>query len=353
MKILIYGAGAVGGYIGGKLAHGGHDVSVLVRGVTAEAIDAYGLVINSTQEKIITHPKTVLSIAQAFQDGTQYDLIVMGMKSYDLRAALDPLVAFCPHPPTIITTQNGIGVEDILIEQYGAERIIAGSFTIPISKETTNQILVETDGGIGLSPTQPKQKIKEWVNLFKEANIKTAEVRDYEAMKWSKALLNIVGNATSAILNRPPTTIYKSEKMFNLEMRMLEEALAVMKARQLKIVDLPNWSAGKLAFGLRRLPKGLLKPILTGIVSRGRGDKMPSFYLDLNASKGKSEVVFHNGAIAKVGKECGVPTPVNAALADVLMKLTREEMDWREFDGRPKQLFLEVRRWEQTLGKLA
>ncbi|MCP5098895.1 MAG: ketopantoate reductase family protein [Chloroflexi bacterium] len=350
MKILVYGAGAVGGYIGGRLSQHGHDVTLLVRQVASDAINAYGLKISENHVTEVVKPQTLTSIPQAFSNGTTYDLIIMGMKSYDLKSALDPLVAFCSDPAMIITTQNGIGVENVLIQQYGAERIIAGSFTLALSKEATNQIVVQNEGGLGLAPTQPKQKIKEWVKLFNEAGIRTAGLKDYQAMKWSKALMNIVGNASSAILNRPTKVIYKSEMMFDLEMRMLRETLDVMKSLKLKIVDLPGWSPGRLSFGVRRLPNALFKPILSGIVARGRGDKMPSFHIDLNAGKGKSEVLFHNGAIAKAGQECSVPTPVNAALADILHKIVRKELDWRDFDGRPKKLFAEVRRWEKTLG---
>jgi 2-dehydropantoate 2-reductase len=349
MKILVYGAGAIGGYIGGRLSQHGHDVTLLVRKVTSDAINAYGLKINENEKTEIVRPRTVTSIPQAFAHGAAYNLIIMGMKSYDLKDALDPLVAFCKNPSMIITTQNGIGIENVLIQQYGTEPVIAGSFTMPISKDSTNNIIVENEGGLGLAPTQPGRKINDWVKLFRSVGIETEGLKNYQAMKWSKALMNIVGNATSAILNRPPKVIYKSEMMFDLEMRMLRETLDVMDALKLKVVDLPSWSPGKLSFGVRRLPTALLKPILSGIVTRSRGDKMPSFHIDLNSGKGKSEVLFHNGAIAKAGQECGVPTPVNAALADVLFKLAREELNWRDFDGRPKMLFAEVRRWEKSM----
>ncbi len=349
MKILVYGAGAVGGYIGARLTQSGHDVTLVVRQVLADAIEAYGLILTQGETREVVRPQTITSIPQAFQDDTHYDLIILGMKTYDLKTALDPLVAFCPNPPTIITTQNGIGIEKVLIDQFGAERIIAGSFTIALSKEATNQIGAENQGGLALAPTQPGQKIKEWVKLFQEAGIETVGIKNYQSMKWSKALLNIVGNASSAILNRPPGVIYKSNAMFELEMRMIEETLDVMQARKLKVINLPGWSATQLSFSVRRLPKPLLKPFLTNIVSGGRGDKMPSFYIDLNSGKGKNEVLFHNGAIARAGRAVNIPAPVNAAYSDVLIKLAREEYDWREFDGKPKRLYAEVRRWEKLL----
>jgi 2-dehydropantoate 2-reductase len=82
-------------------------------------------------------------------------------------------------------------------------------------------------------------------------------------------------------------------------------------------------------------------------VSEGRGEKLPSFHMDLSAGKEKNEVVYHNGAIARVGHEQGVPTPVNTVFNDLMLKLIRKEIDWRQFDGQPKRLIQEIRRFQQ------
>lgn len=347
MKILVYGAGAVGGYLGAKLQQAGNAVTLVAPEVIAEAIENNGLFITEEDETIESHPVALSAIAQAFMvDDPNYDLIIMGMKSYDLASALDPLIAFCPDPPAIVTVQNGIGVERPLVEQFGAEKIVAGALTVPVSRDATNKLAVERAGrGLGLAPLKPGQNIKQWVSLFKDAGITTMGVADYRSMKWSKALLNIVGNATAAILNRPPGVVYKSNKMYELEVRMLKETLDVMEKLNLTVIDLPGSPATRLVTGVRRMPKFLLQPILSRIVAKGRGDKMPSFHIDLTSGKRKTEVIYHNGAIAQAGKANGVPTPINKALTDILWKLTREEIDWREFDGNPKRLLAEVNKY--------
>ncbi len=348
MKILVYGAGAVGGYLGARLAHSGNDVTLIARPVVADVVNVDGLAVTEDGRTLKTRPKVMTSVAQAFAEaGVGYDAILLTMKSYDLLSALDPLVAFCPQPKLVFSVQNGIEVERPLIEQFGAERVIAASLTTPVSKESTNSLLVEKQGrGLGLAPTQAKQDIRPWVKLFQTAGITTEGVADYQAMRWSKALLNIIGNASSAILNRTPGVLYKNDTIFDLEIRMLRETLAVMKKLRLDTVDLPGSPTGRLVTGLRYMPHFLLQSVLAGIVAEGRGSKMPSFHIDLTADKGKTEVSFHNGAIARIGQERGVATPVNAALSDVLEKLTRRELNWREFDGRPARLVAEVKKYE-------
>lgn len=356
MKILIYGAGAVGGYLGAHLAQGDHELTLVTRDVTAEAINSNGLILTDGTETIRTQPKAMTSLAQAFAlvNGSRasYDLIIMTMKSYDLRTALDHLVAFCPEPPPIITVQNGINVEQPLVKQFGPERVIAASLTTPISKESTNRLLVERDDrGLSMAPMKPGQNIQRWVHLLQKAGVPAEGVADYQAMKWSKALLNIVGNASSAILNRSPGAIYKIDALFNLEIQMLRETVAVMDKMKIKVMDLPGSPATRLALAVNRAPKLLLKPILTQLVARGRGDKMPSFHIDLMAGKGQTEVIYHNGAIAKAGERVGVPTPVNMTLTTVLVRLTQGEIDWRDYDGNAKQLLQDVRQTQLAMKK--
>jgi 2-dehydropantoate 2-reductase len=349
MKILVYGSGAVGGYLGGKLAHAGHDVTLVARPVIAEAINSSGLIITEGGQTFKSQATAVPAIARAFmgEDAAAYDLIILAMKSYDLKAALDPLIAFCPEPKALLAIQNGVGTEAIVTQNFKAERVTTTALTIPIAKETTNHLVVEAEGrGIAVAPVQSGQSVKKWADLLQQANLTTETVADYQAMKWSKLLLNILGNASSAILNRSPAILYKSSAIFDMEVAMVREALSVMKALKIQAVDLPGAPTSRLVFGVRYLPKFLLQPLLTQMLANnGRGEKMPSFHIDLTAGKGKSEVIFHNGAVARLGRQHNIPTPVNAALTDILLKLTREEVDWRDYDGNPKRLLADIRRY--------
>lgn len=353
MKVLVYGAGAVGGYLGARLAHSGHEVTLVARQFMADIVNKDGLRLVTQAGVIETAPQTLTSIASAYnyeEDGVAYDVILLTMKSYDLSTALDHLSAFCHQPPTIITMQNGIGVESPFIKHYGAAHIVAGSLTTPVSRESSNRLVEErADRGLGLAPTQRGGDIRRWAAMFRKAGIETTAVADYRAMKWSKALLNMVGNAASAILNRAPASIYKAGPLFDLERRMLGETLDVMEALQIDVIDLPGSPASRLAFGVRRMPKFLLKPLLTRLVAGGRGDKMPSFHIDLSAGKKKNEVIYHNGAVAKAGQKVGTPTPVNWTLTTVLMKLARGEVDWREYNGNAGRLLKDVRRREKVI----
>lgn len=349
MKILVYGAGAVGGYLGGKLALGGHQVTLVGRPETADAIARDGLHIVEGDRTHVAPVEAVSALAEAFAGESHYDLIILGMKSYDLAEAAGRLAAICPNPAQVMGTQNGIGVEEIIAGSFGAERTLAGAVTIPISRARPGRLLVEREGrGLGLAPVAPGRPIDEWAAMFREAGIRAGARADYRAMKWSKAFLNIMGNATSAILNRPPAQLYRQAAVFDLEMGMLRETLAVMRRLGIAVINLPGATARPLARSLAYAPRFLLRPVFTQVIVHGRGDKMPSFHIDLASGKGQSEVTFHNGAIAAAAKRTGMAAPINAALNHVLTSLVQGRMNPATFDGRSDRLLAVIEQFQRN-----
>lgn len=348
MEILVHGAGAIGGYLGGRLALAGHRVTLVDRAAIAP-LNERGLTLIQNGETETTPVRAAGSLAGAFA-GAAYDLIVLGMKAYDLADAVAELAAVCPRPAHLLTTQNGIGAEEIVARAFGPERVLAGTLTIPISRVGPDSLAVEKAGrGLGIAPVRSDRPVDEWVSLFAGAGVRAAALADYRAMKWSKAFLNIMGNASSAILNRPPAELYRQGPLFDLEMRMLREALAVMKRLGLRVVNLPGASVRPLANSLRLAPRFLLRPVFTQVIVHGRGDKMPSFHMDLAAGKGRSEVTFHNGAIADAGRQAGVATPVNRALSDILAALAAGRVARETYDNRPDRLLAAVAQYDKEL----
>jgi len=157
------------------------------------------------------------------------------------------------------------------------------------------------------------------------------------AMKWSKMLTNLIANPTSAILDMSAAEIFSDRKLYQLEIKMLRECLAVMKAQKILVVDLPRTPVRALAFATR-LPLWMSKPFLARAAGAGRGGKMPSFHIDLYSGRGKSEVEYLHGAVVRAGEKFGVATPVNKVLTETLMKLTNKEIPLEEFAHQPEKL---------------
>ena len=156
-------------------------------------------------------------------------------------------------------------------------------------------------------------------------------------MKWSKLLTNLIANPTSAILDMSASEVLANRTLYRLEVEMLRECLAVMKAQGIEVVDLPGTPVRALAFATK-LPLWLSKPFLSRAAGAGRGNKMPSFHIDLHSGRGKSEVDYLHGEVVRAGEKFNVPTPVNKMLTETLLALVRKEIPLDEFAKKPEKL---------------
>jgi 2-dehydropantoate 2-reductase len=321
--VVIFGAGAIGGFIGARLALAGHRVRLVGRPAWLDAIAARGLQLRVPGEHgatvrtgLSTHP----TLAAALDAGA--DLVVVAVKSYDTAAAVAALAAWSGPPPAVLTVQNGVGNEEALAGELGAERVLAGAITFPVSVPAPGTVLLErARGGLGLASVDPARAAlaAEWAAPCAQAELRPRRYRDYRALKWSKLLMNQIGNALPAILARPVAAVVADPALFALEVAALRETLAVMRARGIAVVALPGYNLPLLALALRVAPLALLRRVLAPLIASSRGSKPPSLQLDLE--RGRSEVAWLNGAVAQAGREAGVATPVNRALAETLAGL--------------------------------
>ena len=346
-NILLVGAGAVGSFFASKLLLDGHRVVIVDRPEQVSAILPVGLHLQEGLLADSVQPTAlVTALEEAFPARVDYDLLLLATKAYDV----SPILKQMPGsnfslPRKVMTIQNGVGAEETVKKLLGARHVLAASLTVPVSVESAGSVVVERhDCGLGLAPMATGESVDEWVKMFTMAGIKTVAYRDYRAMKWSKLLLNIVANATCAILNRQPGVIYRYRPTFELERAMLKETLAVMKKMGVSVVDLPGTPARLLPPIINYLPGFLAKMVLEPQIRNGRGDKMPSLQLDLAAGRKQSEVIFMNGAVVREGRRLGVPTPVNFLLADTLHKLFQKVLLWDDFRGKPDALLALLRR---------
>jgi 2-dehydropantoate 2-reductase len=218
----------------------------------------------------------------------------------------------------------------------GADKVIAGTLTSAIGRRAPGEIVLERLRGIGIAEGHPLSV--DLARVFNAAGLNARLYHSAPAMKWSKLVTNLMANASSAILGMTPAEIYSHPGLYRLETSQLLEALNVMDALRIPVVDLPGTPVRKLAFSLRRLPLWLSHHLLRRAIGSGRGGKMPSFYIDLHDGRGQSEVDFLNGAVVRYGERTGVPTPANRLLTDILLRLTNGEIPLEEFNHQPEKL---------------
>lgn len=336
LNLLIIGAGAIGTYIGCSLLLSGQRVVFLDRPGTADAMAAAGmrLIING-QIRVIDHPEVMESIPESLQKGP-FDAALVAVKSFDTPALAERLSAFKGQMPPILCMQNGVENEEVYSKALGPDRVIAGTLTSAIGKPAFGTAVLERLRGIGIADQQ--EVSKKIVDGFNQAGLQARLYADDKSMKWSKLLTNLLANASSAILDMPPSEIYSHPGLYEMEARQIQEALEVMRRLNLQVVDLPGTPVRLLALLMEFIPTWIGRRLSVRLLSRGRGEKMPSFHIDLHAGRGKTEVDYLNGAVVRIGKQLGVPTPVNRMLAETLQQLTNGGIPLDTYRGQAEKL---------------
>lgn len=137
MKILILGAGAIGGYVGGRLQQSGADVTFLVRAARRERLERDGLVIKSTKGDITQKVKTVLGGAE----GGPYDIVLLTCKAYDLESAIDAIAPAVGPNTTVVPLLNGMRHIDILAARFGTEKVVGGLARVGVALSPEGAVL--------------------------------------------------------------------------------------------------------------------------------------------------------------------------------------------------------------------
>jgi 2-dehydropantoate 2-reductase len=331
MKILIIGAGAIGGFIGGQLA-AQHNVTLFDRAPLVDAVRARGLrIIEPESEHTVTDLAAFTSLDEIFTHTSHFDLAIVSMKAFDTPTAIQALRPYADRIDRFLTPQNGVNNEDLLGAAFGRPKIISGTVLNPIAVPEIGVVRLEKAGrGIGLAPVD--SAIDPYVEVIRATQLPVRVYAEYRAMKWSKLILNLIGNATSAILDMPTRETFADPRVFKIEVAMLREALAAMRAQSIGTVNLPGSPVRLLALGIRFAPQFILQRILQPMVGGGRGDKPPSLLVDLRSGRTQSEIDALNGAIVEAGKTIGMQMPVNAVLVGIVHELIEGKTDrsnWR------------------------
>ena len=357
LKVLVFGAGAIGTYIGGSLALAGQQVVFVEQPKVVEELRQRGLRLDltldkrrQTQDASRVDPASfviVSSLEEALRYGP-FDVALFALKSFDTQPALEGIKPYADRMPPILCLSNGVSNEPAIAEALGSDKVLYGTVTSAIGRRGAGDIVLEKLRGVGIAKGHP---LSEKLNVtFNAAYLNSHLFDDANSMKWSKMLTNLIANPASAILDMTAGQVFANRDLYKLEIEMLRECLAVMEAQNLKVLDLPGTPVRALAFATK-LPLWLSKPLLSRAAGAGRGAKMPSFHIDLYSGRGKSEVEYLHGAVVRAGETCNLPTPVNKVLTEILLALTNKEIPLEEFAHRPEKLLAKINSAPAAVGR--
>jgi len=301
-QILFVGAGSVGGFFGARLAKTNPDVSFLLRSNTLEAVKQNGLTIRSADGTFTVRP-------QAASDARQLprpDLIVLGVKAYDLDEVMDQIEPVLTDKTVILTLQNGIDTEDRLIARINRDCVVGGVAYI-YSKIAEPGVIDHYKKGavaIGELMGYESDRLLRIRDTFASAGIPCQLVKDIRRSKWEKMCWNCVFNPITVLIDDHVAKALDHPEMTGVIRQIVGEVAAVSAAMKVPLpLDMPE-----------RVVKA----------TKEIRDIHTSMYDDWKAGR-RTEIDYLNGFIVRKGRELGIPTPVNEALTAMIKTITEKE----------------------------
>ncbi|MGO4330315.1 2-dehydropantoate 2-reductase [Cupriavidus sp. 2TAF22] len=231
MKILVLGAGAMGGYYGGRLQQAGADVTFLVRPRRAEVLARDGLVVRSELGDIRTAVKTV----QAGDVGPDYDLVLLACKTYDLESAmqaLGPALDERGNGTAILPLVNGLRAYETLDARYGRERVLGGVSYIATTLEAGGAV-VHQGAGDRLVVGARAEAAQPLARAFHELAAATPGTRELSAnvdqALWNKWVMIASGALMTCLMRGTVGEIVKTDDGRALMQQAMDECATVAR----------------------------------------------------------------------------------------------------------------------------
>ncbi|WP_306312102.1 ketopantoate reductase family protein [Streptomyces hydrogenans] len=308
MKILVVGAGATGGYFGTMLARSGQDVTFLVRPGRAAALRAGGLrVAGRDEEWVLDAPRLVT--AGEKPSGGPYDLVLLGVKSTALDAALADLAPYVSPGTAVLPLLNGMAHLDALDARFGAGAVLGGVAKVVTTLDDSGTIrrlaplahlaLGERDGS--LSP-----RVKEIRTVLEDAGIDAPVPASIVTAMWHKWVFITTIGAVTSLMRGTVGEVYDAPGGPELGPAVLAEGATVAAAAGHPVPEAER--AASLA-----------------VVSAPGSPMVPSLYRDLAAGR-STEVEHLFGDLTARARALGVPTPL-LDLATLHLRIHQRRID--------------------------
>jgi 2-dehydropantoate 2-reductase len=304
MKICILGSGALGSALGGVLTEGGNDVWLIDAWAGhVDAMNSRGLTLRdggvdrNVKVKAATSPE---GIGPA-------DLVIVLVKSYHTREAIDNAGAIIGPDTAVMSLQNGLGHEEILAEVVGRQHVLAGKTYAGGVMLGPGHVIAGTRDKytyIGELDGSVTERVTRIAHALTRAGLTTTVSTNIMGTMWDKLLINVATGALAGITRLPYGGLYGVPEVKACALAAVAEGIAVASALGVKLTSENPEDAWNLA--AEGLPPEFKTSMLQSI-EKG----MPT------------EIDFINGSVVRWGARSKVPTPVNQALVACVKGIER------------------------------
>lgn len=306
MRIVVLGAGGIGGTIGARLHQGGYDVALIARGAHGEAVRARGLTFAAPDERRTLHLRVYADPAEV--TWTPDDVVVLAVKSQDTERAARALVAAAGPGVPVVAAQNGVANERTLARWFG--RVHGLCVMMPTQHLEPGVVIAHSAAATGILdlgrfPSGTDDVDDALASAFRDSRCESVARPDIMRWKYRK-LLNNLGNAVQALCG---TDLDSEDALAALHLLTAEAERAFAAAG----ID----PVGEAEDDARRGDHLRLEPVAGAV--RGGGSTWQSL-----ARGSGVETDYLNGEIALLGRLHGVPTPANARIQALMTEASTQ-----------------------------
>jgi len=318
LHIGIMGAGAIGGYVGGRLAaKGAIEVTLIGRKALADAIARHGV----TLREFGHNDHVDAAMVRVEEDAhalSSCDVVFCCVKS-GATAEVAKILANVLEPTTVVVSlQNGLRNPELLRKALPGNPVLPAvvSFNV-IMRE--GAVFHRTTSGPLVIETRPEGQDRRWVDALRASGMEVEEARPIAPELWTKLLLNL-NNAVSALSGAPTRDMILSRQYRRVIARLLDEALDVLDAAGVHPAKFRGVPLRIMSF-IMKLPTPIVRVIIRAQL-RVDPEARTSMWTDLERGR-VTEVDFLNGEIVRLADEHGVAAPINRRIVELVHEAER------------------------------
>ncbi len=291
MHIVVFGAGGVGGYFGGRLGHAGERVTFIARGEHLRAMLRNGLKVESIEGNFTIQPVNATDDASTVKD---VDAILMCVKTWQIPDAAKSILPILDPGTLVIPLENGVEAPAQLVEILGMDHVLGGLCRLAsriASPGVIQHTAIEPYVAFGELDNRPSDRSHTLLQVFLHAGVSAEIPSNINVAMWKKFLFISAVSGIGAV-TRAPFGVFRSiDGTRQMLFEALNECYAVAYAQGIR---LPAQSPVETLAYIDSLPTSTMASMQRDVI-----DGHPS------------ELEAQNGAIVRMGQMLNIPTPVH------------------------------------------
>lgn len=320
-RVVIFGAGSIGCYVGGRLLSAGADVTMIGRSRMQSVFSDHPLKVTDYEGFSAEHSLTDTGYTTSAEAAANADLVLVTVKSAATREAGESLAPFVKPGVPVVSLQNGISNAAQLQKAMPEANVVAGMVPFNVLQQVPGHFHQGTEGHLMAAANTALEPALPW---FGKAGLPLELRPDIESVMWSKLLLN---------LNNPVNALSGVPLLEELSQREYRLVLAMAQKETLKLLK----QAGIPTVKLTGLPTRLIPVLMSSpnwIFSRAAKQMLTidpvarsSMWEDLQAGR-PTEVDWINGEVVKLARSLGTEAPVNQRLVELMHQQEKDPKSW-------------------------